>query len=210
MTIPYNIKSEYPDITESMVKMMEHAIGLDYRSPKHSKKYGKVFYPYRNCYSTSSCGSFDWDVLVGYELAEVTHYETVYRLTLKGLDVLGTILGVVIWSCSASYSYDTYVDVLREFCKLDVEVYHGEWHLITCSEVAARVKIPESRVRRVIKKMLSDGQIKKGHSGGQSSDGSLYCRHGYYCTASIRDIPYWRELNIKALKDRESKEGEHD
>ena len=82
------------------VSLAKHAIGLDYKKPY--KRHGKAFYkPYRNYYDASADDCKIWNEMCesGYARKgkKDRHGGTMYWLTRKGLDWLGSELGIKIY-----------------------------------------------------------------------------------------------------------------
>jgi hypothetical protein len=85
-------------IGERHIEEAKHAIGLDYKKPY--KRHGKLFYkPYRNNFATFVTDKI-WTELAANGYAEhddPNEHGTIFWLTQKGLERLGSELGIKIY-----------------------------------------------------------------------------------------------------------------
>ncbi len=81
------------------IEEAKHAIGLDYKNPY--TRHGKRFYkPYRNHFATTATNKV-WTKLkeLGYaNHDEPNEYGVIFSLTAKGLEWLGSELGITIYN----------------------------------------------------------------------------------------------------------------
>ena len=86
---------------DNSVAKAEHCIGLDRANSRilYGRHGNRYYRPYRNYYAAAPGGEAEWEEMVGAGFAEVseeTERGKTYKMTRRGLDRLGNILGIII------------------------------------------------------------------------------------------------------------------
>ena len=165
---------------------MKHAIGLDYKSSGHYR--GKAYYkPYRNYYGA---GGLDktWEGLVEKGLAETTDH-SFYRVSNKGLEELGGILNIHIYSEHSTCVGDAKNVILYTIMDSCSGFFS---YPVTSRTIAKETRIPIRLVYETLSYLIEQDLVRKTHYGGLSEEGP-YCIHGYGLTRKAMEHPYYKE-----------------
>ena len=181
----------FPDVTDTEVGKMIHAVGLDDARP-YNHRNGRYYTPYRNYYGAGPGDRPYWDHLVSKGFAVEQGSKGLDKVSLLGLNALSIITGIHIWSEAAKAKVDTKQAVLRALIDSVVCGRYGEWVPRTSGQLAANTRIPLKKVRDALRVLVAEGYAVKDYYGeGGDGDGPC-CYHGYSLTKKGEELPYYK------------------
>jgi hypothetical protein len=169
------------------IELMKHAIGLDYKNPRHYRE--RAYYkPYRNYFGAGGVDK-TWESLVERGLAETSDH-SMYRVSNKGLEELGNVLYIHIYSEYSGCVGDAMSVVLHRI----MESCSGFMsYPVTSRNIAQMTRIPIKLVRETVNYLIEQGLVKKETYGGCTEEGTPWCIHGYGLTKKGLEHPYYKE-----------------